>query len=87
MAMNDYIGYGFTAVACLAIFLFWRQPKIAVAIVSAAGLLPLFLLKWGSDSYPHKGTWLLGVIAISAVVYIGCAAHLALDLARRSQEN
>lgn len=84
MPMNEYVGYGFTALVCVSIALFWRRPKLACMAVLVGGMVPVAALTWVEGPFQsQRGLWMFGVIALALVVYIGCTAQLALSEARR----
>ena len=85
MIMNSIVGYFVTATVVLIIAVMWRRPRVAAGLVILCGLVPFFLMSWTVEPFRDRGTWLLGVAIVAALVLVGCTAQLALVEARRSR--
>ncbi len=82
MEMNQYFVYGFMAIVVVATTFLWRKPKLFFLVVLAAGLPPVYVLRWTTEPFHQRGWWLVTVLALAMVVYVACTAQLALSIAQ-----
>lgn len=90
MEMNQYFGYGFTAIVVLATSFLWRRPKLILLATLLAGLPPVFFLRWVTEPFHQRGWWLVSVLLVSMLVYVAATAQLALNMAqelKRERDN
>jgi len=86
MAMNSYVAHAFVLAVLLAVSLGWRRPRTVFFICLLGGELPVFLLAWTAEPYVSRAPWMLSVFFSACLIYIGCMAQLALDLAKKAYD-